>query len=566
MYLDFLVDVPPVRNKIIFRNIKGTDYVYYEYDRVYDPDTQKTDPKRTSIGKLSKEDPRLMQPNDKFLQFFPETDLPEERNRSVRSSCLRIGCYIVIRKIVEDYGLAEILGNYFSEKDVGLFLDLAAYTIVTENNAGQYYPDYAYNHPLFTLDMKVYSDSKVSDFFHSMSEEQSVEFLNEWNSDRDHREKIYISYDSTNKNSQAGDVEFVEYGHPKVDVGLPVFNYAIAYDTDNKEPLFYEKYPGSINDVSQLEYVLDRAYGYGYRHIGFILDRGYFSKPNIESLDAKGYSFVIMVKGKADLVNGLVSERMGSFEKKRMHYIDAYDVYGITVRRHLYATDKEERFFHIYHSVQKESAERTALEKKIRQMKNLMDKNVGNRKQFGSGFEHYFILHYNEKTGQFLFYEERTRVIEEELEHCGYFSIITSEKMKASEALELYKSRDSSEKLFRGDKSYLGNKSERTYGSEATDGKIFVEFVALIVRNRIYNCLKDKMKSMDKRPNYMTVPAALRELEKIEMVRLTDTKYHLDHAVTSVQKDILDAFGLDVQSVKLQASEISKELSKKRRA
>lgn len=25
---------------------------------------------------------------------------------------------------------------------------------VTGNNAGQYYPDYAYNHPLFTNDMK----------------------------------------------------------------------------------------------------------------------------------------------------------------------------------------------------------------------------------------------------------------------------------------------------------------------------------------------------------------------------------------------------------------------------
>jgi len=78
-----------------------------------------------------------------------------------------------------------------------------------------------------------------------------------------------------------------------------------------KEPLFYEKYPGSINDISQLEYTLDKAYGYDYRHIGFILDRGYFSKPNIESMDEKRYSFVIMVKGKANLVNGVITECAG---------------------------------------------------------------------------------------------------------------------------------------------------------------------------------------------------------------------------------------------------------------
>jgi hypothetical protein len=277
-------------------------------------------------------------------------------------------------------------------------------------------------------------------------------------------------------------------------------------------------------------------------------------------MDAKGYSFVIMVKGKADLVNELVSGCMGTFEKKRKNYIDAYDTYGITIKRRLYATDKEERYFHIYHSVQKESAERTALEKRIRQMKTMMDKHVGERKSFGSGIEKYFILHYNDKTGQFQFYEEKIGVIEEELSYCGYYAIITSEQMRASEALNLYKSRDASEKLFRGDKSYLGDKSMRTYGGESTDSKIFVEFVALIIRNRIYNRLKDKMKTMDRRPNYMTVPAALRELEKIEMVRLTDTKYHLDHAVTATQKDILDSFGLDSQNVKYRAEEISRKL------
>ena len=55
----------------------------------------------------------------------------------------------------------------------------------------------------------------------------------------------------------------MEYGHPKDAKGLPVFNYSIAYDTDNKEPLFYEQYPGSIVDISQLQFMLEKAKGYG---------------------------------------------------------------------------------------------------------------------------------------------------------------------------------------------------------------------------------------------------------------------------------------------------------------
>lgn len=148
-------------------------------------------------------------------------------------------------------------------------------------------------------------------------------------------------------------------------------------------------------------------------------------------------------------------------------------------------------------------------------------------------------------------------MIERENSLSGYFCIITSEKMTANEALNFYKSRDVSEKLFRGDKSYLADKNLRIYGDSAADSKIFI---ALIIRNRIYSYLKDKMRKLDKRPNFMTVPAALKELEKIEMVRLTDNKYRLDHAVKATQKIILKAFGMDASIIKHYAEEISIKL------
>ena len=68
--------------------------------------------------------------------------------------------------------------------------------------------------------------------------------------------------------------------------------------------------------------------------------------------------------------------------------------------------------------------------------------------------------------------------------------------------------------------------------------------------------------NMDKKPNYMTVPAALKELEKIEMVRQTDNIYRLDHAVTATQKKILKAFGLTENYIKHKADDISEQLKK----
>ena len=59
-------------------------------------------------------------------------------------------------------------------------------------------------------------------------------------------------------------------------------------------------------DVSQLQHMLEKAQGYGYKHVGFILDRGYFSKENIGYMDRCGYDFVIMVKGMNSLVRELI--------------------------------------------------------------------------------------------------------------------------------------------------------------------------------------------------------------------------------------------------------------------
>lgn len=561
MYLNFLVNVPDVPGKIVRKSKNETTYIDFEIGRTYIPEKRYTTVKRTTIGKQCPDDCNMMWPNQNYLKWFPCEELPELSDSNARSSCLRIGANIVINKIFDDCKLKSFLEKFFSEKDLGLLQDLMAYSIICENNAGQYYPDYAHNHTLRSQNMTIYSDSKVSDFFQSLTDDQRIGFLNAWNESRDHREKIYISYDSTNKNCQAGDLRFVEFGKPKEDKGLPVFNYAIAYDTDNKEPLFYEEYPGSVNDVAQFQYMVEKAYGYGYRKIGFILDRGYFSKNNITCMDEHGYDFIIMMKGMYDLVSGVVRSVRGTFERSRPNSIREFKVYGTTVRRKLFETDPAERFFHIYYSDAKGSMEREALESKIEKLgKYLKRKEFQKTGDFDEVFSRYFNLYFDDD-GTFLGAREKADVIEEELNMCGYFVIVSSQAINAKNALMLYKSRDASEKLFRGDKSYLGNNSIRVYSDASVSAKIFVEFLALIVRSKIYTCLKDEMLRLDSKPNYMTVPAALKELDKIELVRSVDGSYRMDHAVTATQRIILKAFGIDDAFIKRKALSICEQLA-----
>ena len=202
--------------------------------------------------------------------------------------------------------------------------------------------------------------------------------------------------------------------------------------------------------------------------------------------------------------------------------------------------------------------ERARLEEKIHEMQRFMEQHEDKEYEFGPAFHSIFICIITRKT-DILFMEnpgcQRSRM------NWNFADILLSshpKKMDAKDAINLYKSRDVSEKVFQADKSYLGNHCLRVAPEEAASNKIFIGFLALIIRCRIYIALKEK--ELAKKPNYLTVPAAIRELEKIEPTRQLDKVYRLDHAVTKTQKVILSAFGMDWNHVKYRVENISKIL------
>lgn len=407
--------------------------------------------------------------------------------------------------------------------------------------------------------MKIYSDAKISNLFNEIDDDQRINFLNAWTYMRKSNDSVYISYDSTNINCQALDVELAEFGHAKDKEDKPIINIAIAYDSTNKEPLFYEEYPGSIVDISQLDFMINKVSSFGYKDIGFIIDRGYFSKGNLKHIDELNYSFLIAVKGNKNFINKFVKEVKGTFESKRVNRISKFACVGTTISKPLFNGDKE-RYIHVFYNELKAAVERENIETKIDRYCAILNKGIGTKKDY-STYEKYFKLEYD-KDDTLISYEQRNKVIENEKEYCGYFCLVSSKKMKASEALILYKSRDESEKLFRSDKSFLGGSAFRVQSTNSIKSKTLISFIALIIRNKYYRYLLSEMDSSNYRCNYMSVPGAIRELEKIEMIKGQDGVYRLDHAVTATQKKILKAFELDAKNILDKAESIKKQLIK----
>lgn len=201
MKLDMHIRIPeaPV---ITRKKVRGHVYIYYEYDRTYDKEKRITYPKRASIGKLDADG--LMVPNANLRKYLPGVHLPGERR--VGSASADACAWGPSSSSGKSFPTAESGRSsplFFKPREVGLLLDLAAYSIISEDNAAQYYPDYTFNHPMFTHGMRRYKDSTVSSFLEGVAFDQTAGFLNKWNEGRSRGEKTYISYDSTNKNRQA---------------------------------------------------------------------------------------------------------------------------------------------------------------------------------------------------------------------------------------------------------------------------------------------------------------------------------------------------------------------------
>ena len=97
--------------------------------------------------------------------------------------------------------LKELLDGIF-EEDSKKILDIAMYMITTQDNTMYRFEDYGFNHSLFNGEN--FSDSTIGRLFDGISVKNIDLFIKSWVNIYAKKD-IYVSYDSTNMNSVAGD-------------------------------------------------------------------------------------------------------------------------------------------------------------------------------------------------------------------------------------------------------------------------------------------------------------------------------------------------------------------------
>ena len=522
------MDLP--ERTVIIKGRSGS-YVYLTQRVKYSPELKQTRPVRVAIGKLNEEGKLI--PNRNYFEIFPY----EQNEPGDKADFVIAGPHFVADKISAGNGLKELLETIFKD-DSDKILDIATYMMMSENNVMQYFEDYGYNHTLFSAEN--FDDNAIGRLFKKIKVKDIDLFIRSWV--HMHVEKqIYIAYDSTNMNSAAGNLELAEYGHAKDRDELPQVNLSIGYNQTDQVPLFYELFPGSIIDNTECEKMMERARQYGCREIGFILDRGYFSLRNIRYFEKHNYDYILMTKGNAKFIQEAAEEAGAVLKNGYSNYMQGYELYGMTVEKDLFNTGKKE-YVHVYYNGIEAEKEKITINNRFNKMDEELEKKKEKKIKKAEdvkSYEKYYRLGFDEN-GYFMNYQRKDNEIMKLINKAGYFAIVTSKKMSAEEALETYRDRDAVEKIFMMEKTYLGNDVFRVHSEEKLESKVFVSFIALIIRNEIYQSLKELYKT--NRKEY-TVPKVLKDYERLGVTKLADEKYHIRYRLTNKQKKILKALG-----------------------
>jgi transposase len=515
---DMLVPMP--EKKIVTRTYaNGSVYVYYRI-RTYRNEKGQPTNDVVAIGKKDTASGKLI-PNQRYFDFFPDSNYqnPKTITPKLIKACGNVAAMMEIANQTE---LLSTLKKSIPTKCDQLLA--TAFYMICEGNVMMYIGDWFENNNVnFTEHM---TDIDCSKLFASITEEEKRLFFSEWIKIRGEQE--HIAYDVTSVSTHSQNNEIAEWGFNRDNEKLPQINLGLFYGVSSNMPIYYHTYSGSIPDKVCLEYMMATAKDLGISNTSFVFDCGFVTEENFLYMYENNIPFITAMPGNRTAATNLIDKFKNSIEKSGNRIRD-YDVYGVAhptsmygqeIQAHIFF-DQERRLFEtneIYAYIDKLEAELIELSKA--------------KKQVTKRFKEIFII--NEQPKSSFTYELDTEKIDAKLSRAGYFILLcTNRELKSKAVLKTYREKDTIEKNFDQFKNRLDFKRFRTHWKATMEGKIFVGFIALILRTYMKGLIKknDDLKKV-------TFEKMLIELNKIKSVTMSDNKSIL-MPLTKLQKDIL---------------------------
>ena len=447
------------------------------------------------------------------------------------------GAVYLLEHIAKQMGLIRLLKKHFPD-DYEKILALS-YFMITDRQALYLYKDWVDNTSVST---DVYMKPKnISAFLHTLCDDEinRVKFLSSWT--KLSGSEGAVVFDITSFSSYGVLNEDVEWGYNRDGENLPQVNLGVVYSDKKKLPLFYKTYQGSIKDVSTLKNISNEVSVMGISKIVFVLDRGFYSKDNIDEVIKNNFDFVIAGSSSSNVINDLITKHQSNIKnsdkafllgKQVMHHILDKALVGKNVlNANIYYSDKRkadeyDKFMRLMLEIGEKALVKTF--NNFKETEEYINTLPGSSKNYFTANKVTLKITRNEKN------------IKTRLEKMGIMILLSNTEMDKSNLLDLYRRRDNIEKLFDILKNDLRGNRVRVHTKDSMDGLFFVKFISLILYSQLTNVMREK--GLTKKYSVIELLKELKKLKKVEM--LNGSSYSTE--ISKKQRNILEAFAVPI--------------------
>lgn len=452
----------------------------------------------------------------------------------IRSSTIKdYGMYYLLEGIAEQSGLLEALAQASPERWQTIFM-LACYLLVSGDP-----PLYCADWLERTENMAVgpMSSQDISDLLADIEPEERNRFYHQWYALR--QEKEYLALDITSVSSYSELIDDVEWGHNRDGEDLKQVNICMLMGEESRLPIYHSVYSGSLHDVSTL-----RTTCHAFRKVTdaesilLVMDKGFYSKANIDDMLTGGYRFLIPVKFSSsytiDIVES-VRKDMDSIENTVMAVDDGI-LRGMTKTK--FWNDETTLFMHVFFNTAKALKERNELFADIAAMRIQAEANpeeCSRRKEY----KQYLNIRRSHTTKSGYTVHVRTSEVNKKLRTVGWLVMISNDVEDKERAISLYRNKDVVEKGFLRLKKNLDLGRLRVHSQERAHNKVFIGFIALILLSHIHNVMLTHNMYKDR-----TMKQLILTLSKLRVQTIREER--ILYPVTKEQRKIYEAFGLPI--------------------
>jgi transposase len=520
--------------------INGRTYVY-EYKSVWEPEKRRSKQVRNYIGRMENGE---FIPNKKY-QLQKELEVRESVKKPALSGvCVRLfaGATRLLDAIGKKIGVTEDIMACFPE-DGDEILSLAYYLVLESQNSLYRFKRWSatHEHPA----VRDIPSQRSSELLRRITEDGKMRFFARQSQRR--MEGEYLAYDTTSVSSYSQMIEQVKYGKNKDHNPLAQINLALLFGEESGLPVFYKKLPGNITDVMTVMNMLRDMEFLDIKKLKLVMDRGFYSEANINELYRRHHKFLTGTKLSSKFVSReFAALREGFLSRPNFNSKTGLYIRSVTAewdyseaKPRLGKTVKEKRrlYVHFYYNDQHATDDRVRLNKMLDILEGELVSGKRNMKH-EKLYSKYFEVKNTPVRGVHV--EPRQDMIDEAEKDYGYFVLLSNSVRNPVRAIELYRNKDMVEKAFYDLKDRLSLRRTSVSSEENLEGKIFIQFVALIFQSYI-------KKAMDEHSLFKsyTMQEMLDELDVIELYKQPGKKEYFGET-TEKQRSLYRYMGVDV--------------------